>query len=160
KFNSKHEPIYDALDAAPPGGLPGDLVFVDSDPLNDFFGSKGELQTYFAGQGGGGGGSRLDSYWCGKRYKGFPQTVTDSKGGGGGGGGGPLGIRARGEVRRRGGTGQILGGGGGGGGGEQIGCGNWGGGGGGGAGGLVILESATMVTLDDTGDSGDSDCPP
>ncbi|MFO0981460.1 MAG: Ig-like domain-containing protein [Planctomycetota bacterium] len=153
-----HDPKY--IDSSVRGGVGGDPVFVDGDPLNDYFGGGGELKQYLGGQGGGGGGSRLDSYFCGDRYKGsgFPETVTDSKGGGGGGGGGGVVIRALGELTLRASTGQILAAGGWGGAGEQIGCGNWGGCGGGGSGGLVVLESATMVTLDGTGDDTDSDC--
>jgi len=46
-----------------PGGLPGDLVFKDGNPDNDYFGGNGELQTLIGGQGGGGGGSRVDSMY-------------------------------------------------------------------------------------------------
>jgi hypothetical protein len=155
KFDSNHNPMYEKVGTIN-GGDPGDAVFVDSDPLNDFIGQKGELSVAIGGQGGGGGGSRLDSYFCG--IQNFPDTVTDSKGGGGGGGGGALIVRALGTITLKAVTGQILATGGWGGIGEQIACGNWGGGGGGGSGGLAILDSATMVVLDDTNDDGDKDC--
>ncbi|MFO0982755.1 MAG: Ig-like domain-containing protein [Planctomycetota bacterium] len=151
-----HDPVY--IDSKVKGGGAGDDVFVDADPDNDFIGQNGELGLYMGGQGGGGGGSRLDSYFCGGRYGGFPETVTDSKGGGGGGGGGALVIRALGKIQLAAVTGQLMAEGGWGGRGEQVACGNWGGSAGGGSGGLVILDSATMVTLDDTDDGGDSSC--
>ncbi len=142
---------YDTQDT--PGGAAGDIVFKDSDPENDFIGNGGELSFLRGGQGGGGGGTRLDSMnpatinaaagW-------FPpvdRSAYDAKGGGGGGGGGALGLYALGEITVTS-TGALLARGGIGGGGEVIGHSNFGGGGGAGSGGAIIVDSALRITIE------------
>jgi hypothetical protein len=150
-----------------PPSLPGDLVFKDGNPDNDFFGGDGELQVLIGGQGGGGGGTRVDSMkhslWAfdsvGSPFPGTPPppcypnlnigfwvapTLYDAKGGGGGGGGGSLLIRSFGDiVISR--DGHIDASGGDGGGGETVGSSNYSGGGGGGSGGAVILQAAGEI---------------
>ncbi|MEW6741162.1 MAG: hypothetical protein AB1486_00235 [Planctomycetota bacterium] len=132
------------------GGPPGQLVFTDADPLNDFIGALGEVEDLIGGQGGGGGGNRHDSFGCTQyvfnTFPGFPGVLTDSKGGGAGGGGGAFQLKALGSVEIRG-EAQLLARGGGGGGGEQIGCTIWGGGGGGGSGGALVIQSASSITM-------------
>lgn len=150
-----------------PGGLPGDGVFVDDDPTNDYVGVDGELETLFGGQGGGGGGSRIDSMdhllWSADKVgspvtPGFPYpklfagvalspTRYDAKGGGGGGGGGAVRIRAHGDLRI-GRTGRIDASGGKGGGGEIVQASSWAGGGGGGSGGVVLLSAGGDLVLE------------
>ena len=152
-----------------PGAEPGELVFRDDDPTNDFIGPGGELPAVIGGQGGGGGGSRIDSMrhklwsissqgdplpappappyypllWTGIYLS---PTVFDAKGGGGGGGGGAFHLRAFGDVRI-GATGQIIAHGGNGGGSEVASNTSSPGGGGGGSGGAVIIEAAGAIRL-------------
>src|SRR6185436_10732588 len=45
-----------------PGGLPGVELFPDGDPSNDYIGPGGEVSVLVGGQGGGGGGTRIDSF--------------------------------------------------------------------------------------------------
>jgi len=135
-----------------PGGQPGDLPFIDSDVINDFIGSEGELKFLRGGQGGGGGGTRADSMnpaTIGLASGWWPpvdRSAYDSKGGGGGGGGGAIGIYALDEIVIEA-TGTILARGGIGGGGEVIGHSNFGGGAGGGSGGAIILDSADTIHI-------------
>ena len=152
------------------GGLPGDLVFTDDDPENDFIGLGGELGALIGGQGGGGGGSRIDSMrhrlwsidnlgspvlpplappYYPSLYAGlyFSPTLYDAKGGGGGGGGGSFQLRAFGDVHI-GRTGYIDAGGGHGGGGEVVSNTMFSGGGGGGSGGAVLIEAAGAIILE------------
>jgi len=136
----------------PPGGDPGDWSFSDGNPDNDFIGPAGEVTFIQGGQGGGGGGTRLDSMnpatiglaagW----WPAVDRSAYDAKGGGGGGGGGSLGIYALGRIDITA-TGVILARGGQGGGGEVVGHSNYGGGAGGGSGGAVILDSADEIYI-------------
>ncbi len=153
-----------------PGGLPGDLVFADGNPNNDFIGATGEIPFLLGGQGGGGGGSRLDSLQHGIWGVGptglpvpppappffpalfinntyFAPSLFDGKGGGGGGGGGGVEIRSFTSilVSR---TGHIDASGGSGGGGEVVQNSNVGGGGGGGSGGAILLQAAEGITIE------------
>jgi hypothetical protein len=151
--------------------LPGDLLFSDGNPDNDFLGGKGELQYLLGGQGGGGGGTRIDSlkqqlwgtYPFGLPTQPLPlgppcypnlfvgffasPSVYDAKGGGGGGGGGTVLIRSLGNIRVTR-TGHILAVGGTGGGGETVGNSNYSGGGGGGSGGAIILQAAGEIVVE------------
>ncbi len=152
-----------------PGGLPGASVFSDGNPDNDYFGEGGEFAALFGGQGGGAGGSRIDSMdhllWSIDKIGSplipaapafYPNLLTgnlftsparfDAKGGGGGGGGGAVLIRAFGDIII-GRTGTIDASGGNGGGGETVGNSNWTGGGGGGSGGAIVLQSASEIVL-------------
>jgi hypothetical protein len=153
-----------------PGGLPGDLVFTDGDPTNDFIGVGGELPVLIGGQGGGGGGTRIDSIkhinWS-VDHIGSPlptppappfypnlligifvsPTVFDAKGGAGGGGGGGVQIRSFGDILITK-TGHIDCRGGHGGGGEVVQNSNTGGGGGGGSGGTILLHAAGKITIE------------
>ncbi len=137
----------------PPGGDPGDALFSDGDPGNDFIGPGGEVPFLRGGQGGGGGGSRLDSMnpdTIAQAQMWFPpvdRSAYDSKGGGGGGAGGGLGLLALDRIVIRS-TASIQARGGRGGGGEVIGHANFGGAGGGGSGGAVIVNSAAGVTVE------------
>ncbi len=156
---------YDVLRA----GIGGDAVFGDDDRNNNFIGPRGEVTEVIGGQGGGAGGSALDSYYCGhwckndddprndricipERFFGrgppwrFASSVEDARGGSGGGGGGALSIEALGPIEFTGSC-RIRCGGGRGGGGESIGCGNFSGSGGGGSGGAILVRSATSVTV-------------
>jgi len=158
------------VDRFKPGGLPGDAVFVDDDPDNDFFGQGGEHAVLFGGQGGGGGGSRVDSIrhglWSLDAF-GSPEvppvappcypklqigsvfvspTFLDSKGGGGGGGGGAVMLRSFGDIVI-GRTGYIDTSGGHGGGGEVVTNSSFSGGGGGGSGGAIILQAAGSIRI-------------
>lgn len=131
------------------GGAPGDPVFADENPDNNFFGLKGEFADLKGGQGGGGGGSRWDSLnpnCVPATPAGNPTCMWDAKGGGGGGGGGALAIHALGRIEITK-YGSILARGGAGGGGEQLGVSNFGGAGGGGSGGAVILHSGDRIIL-------------
>jgi len=127
------------------GGQPGDSVFVDNDPTNDFWGTKsvggstlvGELAEPLAGRGGGAGGDAVDSST-------FPLTpfspVGDEKGAGGGGGGG-LGLILT-RAIRVGPVGRLQANGGAGGGGENTSFfDRVGGGSGGGSGGMLVIEA-------------------
>jgi hypothetical protein len=142
------------------GGKLGPSPFVDSNPLNDFFGTQfdtannrlvvGELKQPWAGAGGGAGGDAARV----KNGETFPQNKFnaggDEKGAGGGGGGGSLQILALGciKIGHSSGSGQILARGGTGGGGENtIFLNRVGGGSGAGSGGHVILQSATKIDL-------------
>ncbi len=158
-------------DVIQPGAVPGDAVFKDGDPDNDFFGPGGELGVLIGGQGGGGGGSRIDSMrhsiW-GNNVLGnplpsppappyFPKlqvgslfvapSVYDSRGGGGGGGGGSVLLRSFGDILISR-TGHVDASGGHGGGGEMIQNSNWTGGGGGGSGGAIIVQAAGQVRIE------------
>jgi len=156
------------------GGLPGDLVFTDGDPTNDFIGEGGELPVLIGGQGGGGGGTRIDSIkhilWSADHigtaltppvappY--YPAlliaifvspTVFDAKGGAGGGGGGGVQIRSFGDIEVSK-TGHIDARGGHGGGGEVVQNSNTGAGGGGGSGGAILLQAAgSLIVAADQG---------
>ncbi|MFT7465159.1 MAG: hypothetical protein ACI9EF_003523, partial [Pseudohongiellaceae bacterium] len=152
-----------------PGGLPGDLVFADGDVSNDFIGDGGELPVLLGGQGGGGGGTRVDSIrhltWSTNNVGGpemvplappyYPllqigifvsPTVFDAKGGAGGGGGGAVQIRSFGDILVSK-TGHIDARGGHGGGGEVVQNSNTGGGGGGGSGGAILLQAAGTIKI-------------
>ncbi len=132
------------------GGQPGNVVFMDKDLDNDFFGTGGELSVLHGGQGGGGGGSRWDSLnpnAAGATPPGLPVCMWDAKGGGAGGGGGAVAIHALGKIKIAK-TGRILARGGMGGGGEQVGVSNFGGAGGGGSGGVIILHSGQHIELE------------
>ncbi|RKY19077.1 MAG: hypothetical protein DRQ55_11595 [Planctomycetota bacterium] len=160
-----------------PGAQPGQLVFTDSDPENDYVGEGGEIGVLIGGQGGGGGGSRIDSIdhalWSSRtdvpaNNLGLPlvvpvappyypilnagsvffsPTLFDGKGGAGGGGGGSAQIRSFGDIVI-GKTGHIDARGGHGGGGEVVQNSNVGGGGGGGSGGAILLQAAGTITVD------------
>lgn len=139
------------------GGAVGPAPFVDSDPSNDFFGTRldatsgqltlGELVQPWAGAGGGGGGNalRLASGAFPGPYN--PWNVnTGASGGGGGGGGsvhvlafGPIVFGASGELTARGGNGGA--------GANTIYLNRVGGGGGGGSGGHVVLQTSSYVDL-------------
>jgi len=141
---------FDTTD--PQGGAAGEAVFKDEESDNDFIGQGGEVDFLHGGQGGGGGGSRLDSMnpatisMAASWFPPLDRSAYDAKGGGGGGGGGALGIYALGEIVITS-TGSIMARGGDGGGGEVIGHSNFGGGGGGGSGGAVILDSAEKIAI-------------
>jgi hypothetical protein len=155
-----------------PSGPPGDLLFKDGDPSNDYIGPGGELEVLIGGQGGGGGSTRIDSFnagiWSANRLAvpaAFPPVAPpyypalafnnvywspmlyDAKGGGGGGGGGSVQIIAFQDivVTR---TGRIDASGGDGKGGEIIGNSNYSGGGGGGSGGAIILQAAGVIRVE------------
>jgi hypothetical protein len=109
-------------------------------------------------QGGGGGGSRLDSmsddpqgpsYLAPLMNPPLAPSAYDAKGGGGGGGAGAVAIYSLGEIVIKE-SGKILAKGGRGGGGEVIGHCNFGGGGGGGAGGTIVLNSGTRIYIEHT----------
>jgi len=153
-----------------PGAPGGDAVFGDGDPSNDFIGPGGEVSQLIGGQGGGGGGSRVDSMrhkiWS-LDNKGSPlpsppappfypkllngiyvsPAVFDAKGGGGGGGGGSIHIRCFGDITI-GRLGYIDATGGDGGGGELLSNSTFVGGGGGGSGGAVLLEAGGSVIME------------
>jgi hypothetical protein len=152
-----------------PGGGPGNLIFKDGDPSNDFIGPGGELTQLIGGQGGGGGGSRIDSMkhsiWgigalglptlppapvCYPLLFGgtfFSPTLYDAKGGGAGGGSGSVLIKSFGDIwfSR---TGHIIATGGNGEGGEIVENSIYSGAGGGGSGGAVILQAAGDIIMD------------
>lgn len=155
------EPDFDVLDRGPPGLWP----FSDGDPLNNFIGVQGEYQVPFGGQGGGSGGSTLDSYYCGAWCQldsdpnndqlceaefsippVWADSVGDSRGAGGGGGGGVVVLQALGKITLEN-TCDIYCQGGTGGGGEMLGCGAWSGSGGGGSGGAVLAQSAINIKV-------------
>lgn len=151
-----------------PGAEPGDAVFVDGNPDNDWIGMGGELTVLIGGQGGGGGGSRIDSMrhnlWAldqlgnppspilAPHYPGLflgvfvSPTLLDAKGGGGGGGGGAILLRSFEDIIV-GKTGRIDASGGHGGGGEVVQNSAFAAGGGGGSGGAVLLQAAGKVHL-------------
>jgi len=143
--------------------------FPDGNANNNFYGKRGQLTRLVGGQGGGGGASLTESYYCGNwcSLDSDPAndkcccniscdpfvsagtrapSVGDARGGGGGGGGGALLMQALGPITLES-TALIESHGGNGLGGEQLGFSNWGGGGGGGAGGMVILQSATSILV-------------
>lgn len=152
-----------------PGGLPGLERFIDGNPANDYIGPGGELPILIGGQGGGGGGTRIDSYnaavWSANRTAApvspFPPyypalafgnifwspSLYDAKGGGGGGGGGSILIRSYGDIRLTP-FGHINASGGNGLGGETIGASNYSGGGGGGSGGAILLQAAGEIQIE------------
>ena len=158
-----------------PGGLPGVELFPDGDPSNDYIGPGGELPVLLGGQGGGGGGTRLDSFnasiWSLDRFatpenpppsQPYPPfhypalffnnifwspSLFDAKGGGGGGGGGSVLVRAFGDIRLTR-MGHIDASGGSGLGGETIGGSNYSGGGGGGSGGAIVLQAGGDVLIE------------
>ena len=130
------------------GGLPGLPFFQDSDPSNDFWGTKasvagpiiGEAGRPLPGRGGGAGGDAVSSAT-------FPlnpfSADGDEKGAGGGGGGGLVLIITR--SFRLGSTGRLAANGGSGGGGENaLFFDRVGGGSGGGSGGWIIVDSLEM----------------
>lgn len=151
-------PIKSAVSfSAPPlGGAKGDPIFGDDDSTNNFWGKKflpdgtvifGELATPQGGAGGGGGGDAVAN-------RNFPPPsnhdyiINDFKGSGAGGGGGVFWVQALGRITV---DGELSADGGSGGHGEQPSCvAQAGGGSGGGAGGMIILESATGITLGST----------
>lgn len=142
------------------GGSPGNPVFSDGDPNNDYLGPVGELGGYIGGQGGGGGGSKLESMHPDAKTAAAQFTnpaiapsAFDAKGGGGGGGGGTVVIRCLGPITV-GTYSQILARGGKGGGGEMVGEGDRGGGGGGGSGGAIVMESGEHIWLQGNGAQG------
>ena len=131
--------------SVPRGGASSEVVFVDADPLNDFFGRRadaggvvvGELAAPLAGRGGGGGGDSVRS----ATFPLMPFTVTGDEKGAGGGGGGGLGILMA-PVIIVGSSGEVRADGGAGGGGENTFFFNQvGGGSGGGSGGMLILQA-------------------
>ncbi|MBL8843746.1 MAG: hypothetical protein JNL90_19650 [Planctomycetes bacterium] len=149
-------------------GVGGSHPFAaDGTNTNDFFGKLGQLTRLIGGQGGGGGGTQCDSYFCGNwcdidtdpandgccanednlPAQGRSPSVGDSRGGGGGGGGGSFMLQALGDITLVS-TALIEASGGNGGGGEGIACSYWGGGGGGGAGGMIILQSASTILVE------------
>ncbi|MBU0753556.1 MAG: hypothetical protein KJ645_00350, partial [Planctomycetes bacterium] len=145
-----------ALSGTPMGGASGDVLFMDGNPNNDYFGPAGEIYELKGGQGGGGGGVRWDSLNPQAKTSAppnWPACSFDGKGGGGGGGGGALAIHALGSIRITE-TGKILACGGVGGRGEMTGSSNFGGAGGGGSGGTVILQSGTSIILEESSDPG------
>ncbi len=134
------------------GGLPGLPLFQDSNPNNDFWGTKltptgsilGEARRPLPGRGGGGGGDAVRSAT-------FPLDpflpTGDEKGAGGGGGGGLVLIVAR--NFRLGSEGRLAANGGSGGGGENfIFFDRVGGGSGGGSGGWIVLEAGEFDLSD------------
>jgi hypothetical protein len=158
------------------GGAEGVPVFADGSLANDFIGTGGELTQLIGGQGGGGGGSRIDSMghqggsfiWSGDDFGnpaqfppaappffpaiwggtyGLPATLYDAKAGGGGGGGGSALIRSFGDILISR-TGHIDASGGDGNGGEIIENSNFAGGGGGGSGGAVLLQAAGDIVIE------------
>jgi hypothetical protein len=139
-----------------PGGAPGQMVFADGKPENDFLGLAydvhgrrwivGELTLLIGGAGGGGGGD------LGTHCDALTNWTNDAKGAGGGGGGGALVIVALGKIRV-GASGTIQANGGNGGGGEQAGSNNRGGGGGAGAGGMVLLYTLGEIELASRGET-------
>ncbi len=156
------------------GGRPGEWKFNDGNPDNNFIGARGERREIFGGQGGGAGGSALDSYYCGmwcmtdlnpandqvcvneQSYSIIEfDSEGDARGGSGGGGGGALLVRALGSItivgsdNNSGDGATIQAQGGEGGVGEAVGCGNWAGGGGGGSGGALLFQSATGILVED-----------
>lgn len=142
----KENPI---ISDPPKGGEPGNAVFIDNNPDNNFFGRLGEIEEVHGGQGGGAAGSRWDSHnpnAANQTWAGMPNCMWDAKGGGGGGGGGALAISSLGNITVTK-VGSIIARGGDGGGGEQVGVSNFGGAGGGGSGGVVILHSGAQITL-------------
>jgi hypothetical protein len=149
------------------GGLPGTGPFLDSNPDNNFFGSKavfspegallevvgGEIPLALAGAGGGAGGDAIE----GASFPTIPfftlpgPVYKDAKGAGGGGGGGQVQIIALGRIIFRAG-GRILSGGGNGNQGEStVGAFHIAGSSGGGSGGHIILQSATQIDFTDGG---------
>lgn len=128
------------------GGLPGLPLFQDSNPNNDFWGTKvtplgtiiGEAARPLPGRGGGGGGDAVRS----ATFPLNPFLVTgDEKGAGGGGGGGLVLIATR--SFRLGPNGRLIANGGDGAGGENlIFFDRVGGGSGGGSGGWIVLDAA------------------
>ena len=155
------QPQFDRLER----GEPGDGVFVDADPANDFIGPTGELKDTVGGQGGGSGATSVQSYYCGAwclldadptndalcaaefgNPPAFADSVGDGRGGAGGAGGGALVIDALEEILIEN-TAALLCRGGDGGGGEALTCGNWAGCGAGGSGGSALLQSGTGITV-------------
>jgi len=162
--------VYMSGNPLPPGGGPGDWPFADGDRDNDYIGAGGEVPFLMGGQGGGGGGTRIDSmdhsHWSidhlgspvapGLQPPCYPKlvfgpmvspTVYDAKGGGGGGGGGAVLLRSFGDIVVAK-TGHIHANGGRGGGGEQVGNGNYAASGGGGSGGAIVLQAAGEIRLE------------
>jgi hypothetical protein len=143
--------------AGPLGGRAGPRPFVDGDSANDFWGYGvvpqtgavvvGELDTPWAGAGGGAGGN-ASFVGSGGIWPQVPFNPTgDEKGSGGGGGGGSLHIAALGDIVF-GQQGLIVCRGGHGGGGENtIFLNRVGGASGGGSGGHVILQTAGVIDL-------------
>ena len=133
------------------GGDPGPGPFLDGDDDNDFFGTAlgaggeliiGELQTLWAGSGGGAGGDAIPA----NQYP-HPNWApgTDEKGSGGGGGAGGIRIQALERIRIAGAGALIRVEGGKGGSGENtIFNDRIGGGSGGGSGGHIVLETSTL----------------
>ena len=139
----------------PQGGSPGPLPFKDPFDGNDFFGvafdqgtgtvTVGELETPWAGSGGGAGGDAVPA-------NSFPHPSwaagTDEKGCGGGGASGSLHMLVLGNIIFED-DGILLAKGGKGGAGENtIGNDHLGGGGGGGSGGHVVLEAGSQLVFD------------
>ncbi len=165
--------VYRTYQVTQPGAKPGNELFVDGDPSNDFIGPGGEVPLLIGGQGGGGGASRIDSMnhavwsssatpWLGTPLPPGPgvppffpslvigtfhaPTLFDAKGGGGGGGGGSALLRAFGDILITE-TGHIDASGGEGNGGEVVQNSTFAGGGGGGSGGAVILQSGGEIVI-------------
>jgi hypothetical protein len=143
-------------------GPPGPTPFSDGDTSNDYIGFTGELQEPLAGQGGGAGGSALDSYYCGgwcrhdldpsndvicsPEAPAFADSIGDSRGGSGAAGGGAIVIEALGSVVVTA-SGRIFCQGGTGGGGEALGCSNWAGAGASGSGGAILIQSGDGIEI-------------
>jgi hypothetical protein len=136
----------------PRGGSAGPSVFLDSNPLNDFWGRKldpttaaiiiGELAHPIGGRGGGAGGDAIGSAT-------FPlvpwQAGREQIGAGGGGGGGLVVIRTprleffgEGRIRANGGDGARLPAN------ANVFAATRGGGSGGGSGGMILLQVTTL----------------
>lgn len=143
----------DTLNTVAPPGTEGPPAF-SGKASDDFIGPTGEIKVIRGGQGGGGGGTKLEGYYCGfqmpwgrNEFNGlFPDTTGDARGGGGGGGGGAVEIRAQGVITLAA-SALINADGGAGGAGEVTATSSFGGGGGGGSGGGVILKSAADVQV-------------
>ncbi len=172
--NTPLQCVYRTYTPLKAGGMFGDVLFGDSDPSNNFIGEGGELPFLIGGQGGGGGGSRIDSVamniWSSHPtmpHRGLPlppgpgvppfypalfagvfqaPTFYDAKGGGGGGGGGGLLIRSLGDIVLTE-TGHIDASGGEGNGGEVVQNSTLAAGGGGGSGGAVILQAGGEIII-------------
>lgn len=173
--NNPLQCVYRTYRPLQPGGMFGDTLFDDDDPTNNFIGPGGEVPFLIGGQGGGSGGSRIDSVamniWSSHPtdpHEGLPlppgtpgtppffpklfvgvfqaPTFFDAKSGGAGGGGGSVLIRSLGDIVLTE-TGHIDASGGEGNGGEVVQNATLSSGGGGGSGGAVILQAAGEIII-------------
>jgi hypothetical protein len=155
-FANRHREAQGAITGpeGPMGGRVGPRPFADGDPHNDFYGYGlapltgaivvGELETPWAGAGGGAGGN-ASFVGAGGTWPPPFNPTEDEKGAGGGGGGGSLEILALGDIVF-GRTGLIRCRGGDGGWGEStLFLNRVGGSSGGGSGGHVILQTAGVI---------------